>query len=403
MHNDALDRLTDYPFDRLRALLGPHAPAAGRREIHMQIGEPRHAPPDFLAAILARYPADWGKYPPANGTPELRAAIAAWCARRFAVPASLVEPERHVALVAGTREALFMAALLTVPRQKRGRRPVVLMPNPFYQVYAGAAALAGAEAVLVPATAATGFQPDFTSLPDDVLDRAAFAYLNSPSNPQGAVADLARLEAALTLARRHDFVLGADECYSEIYTAAPPAGALEAAAALPAGAEGDRLANLLVFHSLSKRSSVPGLRSGFVVGEAALIRRFLRLRQYGGAQVPLPVMHASAALWGDEVHVEANRGLYRAKFAAALGILDGACGAARPGGAFYLWLDVGDSEDAALRLWRDAAVRVLPGAYLARTGADGVNPGARYIRCALIHDLETTVEAATRLRAVLAG
>jgi N-succinyldiaminopimelate aminotransferase len=400
MHNDILDELTDYPFDRLRALLGPLSPPPGVAPIQMQIGEPRHAPPDFIRPILDADLADWGKYPPPNGTEELRQAIADWLTMRYGLPQGSADPSRHVAIVAGTREALFMAALLAVPRARNGRPPVVLMPNPSYQVYAGAAALAHAEIVLVPAGVETGFQPDFTTLPTDILDRAALAYVNSPANPQGSIAGLAQLQDAIRLARRHDFVLAVDECYAEIYTAAPPPGALEACAALDPG---DAYENVLVFHSLSKRSNVPGLRSGFVAGDARLIALLLRLRQYGGAQVPLPVMHASTALWRDEAHVEVSRALYREKFDAALEILGGAFGFSRPGGGFYLWLDVGDSEAAAAKLWREAGVRVLPGAYFGKTGADGVNPAAPFIRAALVHDIETTRDAVTRIRDTLTG
>lgn len=399
MHNDILDELTDYPFDRLRALLGPLSPPPDRAPIQMQIGEPKHAPPDFIQPILQRNPSDWGKYPPPNGTPELRQAIADWLTRRYQLPQGAVDPVRNVAIVSGTREALFMAALLAVPRTKNGAQPVVLMPNPFYQVYSGAAAMAHAETVMVPAGAETGFQPDFTALPADILDRAALAYINSPANPQGSVADLAQLRAAIDLARRHDFVLAVDECYAEIYTAAPPPGALEACAA---DDPDDRFTNVLVFHSLSKRSNVPGLRSGFVAGDADLIARLLRLRQYGGAQVPLPVMNASEALWSDEAHVESNRTQYRQKFDLALELLNGAFGFSRPGGAFYLWLDVGDSEAATAKLWGDSGVRVLPGAYLGKPDAHGINPAAAYIRAALVHDLDTTREAVIRIRDTLA-
>jgi succinyldiaminopimelate transaminase len=399
MHNDILDGLTDYPFDRLRNLLGPVTPRESLAPILMQIGEPRHPPPGFILPILADEPADWGKYPPPNGTDELRQAIADWLTWRYRLPAESVDPARNVAIVSGTREALFMAALLTVPRLKNGRPPVVLMPNPFYQVYAGAAALAHAEIVLVPAGAATGFQPDFGALAPEVLDRTVLAYLNSPANPQGSIADLGQLRRAIRLARNHDFVLAVDECYAEIYTAAAPPGGLEACVAIDPA---DRFDNVLVFHSLSKRSNVPGLRSGFVAGDAGLIALLLRLRQYGGAQVPLPVMDASTALWRDEAHVEASREQYREKFDLALDILDGAFGFVRPGGAFYLWLDVGDGESAAARLWRDAAVRVLPGAYMGKTDEGGTNPAAPFIRAALVHDIDTTREAVTRIRDTLA-
>ena len=398
MHNDLLDSLTDYPFDRLRALLGDTPPPEGCTPIHMQIGEPKHPPPDFIGPILTRDMAEWGRYPPPNGPDDLRAAIADWLTARYDLAPGSIDPARHIAIVSGTREALFMAALLAVPTAKAGATPAVLMPNPFYQVYVGAGALARGEAIYLPAGPETGFQPDFAAVPDAVLDRTALAYLNTPANPQGSVASLERLKAAVSLARERDFVLAVDECYSEIYTGDKPPGLFDACRDLgPEGGGDDLFANTLVFHSLSKRSNVPGLRSGFVAGDPALIRLLLRLRQYGGAQVPLPLMNASAALWRDETHVAASRNLYRQKFDLALDMLNGAFGAARPGGGFYLWLDVGDSEAAARKLWTEAGLRVLPGAYLARDDNDGSNPGAAYIRLALVHDLETTREAMTRL------
>ena len=337
----------------------------------------------------------WGRYPPMAGTPDFRAAAASWLTTRYGLPQGFVDPERNVIPVSGTREGLFLIALAAVPEEKAGKRPAVLIPNPFYQVYAGAAVAAGAEPVYVPAVAETDFLPDFSALDEDVLARAALAYLCSPSNPQGAVADLSYLERAVELAREYHFLLVLDDCYSEIYDRAAPHSGIEVCAA------NNSLEGVCVFQSLSKRSSAPGLRSGFVAGSEDLIRVFTRLRDYGGAPPPLPLLAAATALWRDETHVEENRTLYRRKFDLAEGALSGRFGFYRPGGGFYLWLDVGDGEAAALRLWREAALRVLPGAYLARTGDDGVNPGARYIRCALVHDPSVTTEALNRLAATL--
>ncbi|MCU0839280.1 MAG: aminotransferase class I/II-fold pyridoxal phosphate-dependent enzyme [Rhodospirillales bacterium] len=390
MLNPHLTTLTDYPFDRLRALLDGTPP--GAPPIALSVGEPRHPPPPWLGDVLAAQPADWGRYPPIEGTPDFRAAVAGWLTRRYALPADFIDADRHVLPVAGTREGLFLIALAVLPERKAGGRPVVLLPNPFYQVYLGAAVVGGAEPVLLPAGPASGFLPDLDALPAALLDRTAIFYLCSPANPQGAIADAGYLEALIGLARRHDFVLIVDECYAEIYDRQPPAGALAAAAAL-----GDAPDRLAVFHSLSKRSSVPGLRSGFVAGDAAILAAFRRLRAYGGATLPLPVLAASAALWRDEAHVAANRALYRAKFDAAERWLAGRFGFYRPAGGFFLWLDVGDGEAAALRLWRQAGVRVLPGAYLGRADAGGVNPGAAYIRIALTADLATTEDALRRL------
>jgi N-succinyldiaminopimelate aminotransferase len=291
---------------------------------------------------------------------------------------------------------LFSIALAVLPERRGGGAPRVLMPNPFYQVYLGAAVIAGGEPVLVPATREGGFLPDFAALDRATLERTALAYYCSPANPQGAIAPLEALKALVRLARAHGFVMVFDECYSEIYADAAPAGGLEACAALGGG-----LDNVLVFNSLSKRSSAPGLRSGFVAGDARLVKRFTRLRDYGGAPPPLPLLAAATALWRDEAHVEENRVLYRRKFDLAAGTFGRRCGFYRPDGGFYLWLDVGDGEDAAKRLWRDGGVRVMPGAYLARADATGRNPGAGYIRCALVHDLDTTERALARMSAVL--
>jgi N-succinyldiaminopimelate aminotransferase len=393
MINRRLDLLTDYPFQRLRVLL--QAPP-GADPIVMSIGEPQHQPPAMVARILAEEAEGWGKYPPMAGTATFRQAVADWLARRFALPAGFLDPDSQILPLAGTREGLFQAAQVVCDGGADSRRPLVLMPNPFYQVYAGATLLAGAEPVFVPASRETGFLPDFASLPEAVLDRTALAYLCSPSNPQGSMADIAYLEKTVALARRHGFVLAVDECYSEIYDRAPPPGALEACRNLASGTE-----NVVVFHSLSKRSSVPGLRSGFVAGDARLIEAFGRFRAYGGAAVPLPILAASTALWRDEGHVDLNRGLYQAKMDIAQSIFDNRLGFYRPAGGFYLWLEVGDGEKAARALWEKAGIRVLPGAYLARTDTDGINPGAPYIRVALVQDLETTERALKKTADVL--
>lgn len=399
MYNERFALLTDYPFDRLRALLDPMAPPPGRPAVVMSIGEPQHPAPPLVQRCLDANAALWNRYPPTNGTPEFRQAAADWLTRRFALPAGLVDADRHILPVAGTREALYMMATLAVPRRRSGGQPAVLLPNPFYQVYIGAAVMAGAEPVFLPAGPGAGLPPDLHGLTDvRLLDRVALAYLCTPANPQGAVADLATLKHAIALARRHDFVLAVDECYSEIYDTTPPPGALRACAEM-----GGDLTNVVVFHSLSKRSSVPGLRSGFIAGDPAIIAAFTRLRAYGGAATPLPVLAAATALWRDEAHVEANRALYRAKVDAAQRILGDALGFYRPAGGFFLWLAVGDGEAAARRLWVGGAIRVLPGAYLARPDASGANPGQGYIRVALVHDLATVTAALTDLRALLAG
>ena len=398
MYNNRLAGLTEYPFQRLAALIAGVAPPPGH-EIIMSIGEPQHNPPALLHQALAQNPEQWGRYPATPGTPDYRAAVAAWANKRYGLPAGFLDADKNVLPVAGSREALFMAAQLCVPPSKAGAQPTVLMPNPFYQVYFGAAVMNGAEPVFVQASKETNFLPDYQSAGRAALERAAMAYLCTPANPQGTVASLDVLKDMIRLARKHDFVLVSDECYSEIYDTTPPAGALAACAAL-----GEGLANVLVFNSLSKRSSAPGLRAGFVAGDGELIAKFSELRAHGGAVQPYPVMNAAAALWRDEPHVEENRALYRAKFDDAEKILGNSYGFYRPAGGFFLWLDVGDGEAATKKLWKEAGVKVLPGAYLARAAkADDPmsNPGRAYIRVALVHNRVRTAEALTRMKQIL--
>ncbi|UEM21446.1 aminotransferase class I/II-fold pyridoxal phosphate-dependent enzyme [Skermanella mucosa] len=401
--NDRLGRLSDYPFTRLASLLAGITPRTNAEPVIMSVGEPQHAPPALIDEVLRTQAHLWGKYPPVAGTPEFRAAAARWLDRRYGLPAGMVEPDRMVLPVAGTREALFLAALLAVPESKAGRTPAVLLPNPFYAAYEGAAVMAGAEAVFLTTTRETGFLPDLDALSPELLDRTALFYLCTPSNPQGAVADRAYLTRAIGLARRHGFILAVDECYAEIYDAEAPTGVLEVAAALESRGEasGGGLANLLVFHSLSKRSNAAGLRSGFVAGDPDLIALFSRLRSYSIAGTPLPALAAAAALWDDDAHVVENRTLYRAKFDAAESALDGRFGFYRPAGGFFLWLDVGDGEAATATLWREGGIKVLPGAYLTRPDADGVNRGSSFIRIALVHDAATVAEACTRIAKIL--
>jgi succinyldiaminopimelate transaminase len=395
MLNEAVAGLSDYPFPRLAALLKDIAPKPGLPPIDLSIGEPKEGLPDLIRPLIDEGFADFGRYPPVAGTPELRQAIVRWLARRYRLPEGLLDPERHVAPLSGTREGLFMLPLVVVPREKGGGRPAALMPNPFYQVYKGGAVAAGAEPVYLPATAATGFLPDLDAIPAALLARTALLYLCSPSNPQGAVADRAYLGRALALARAHGFVLAVDECYAEIYDREPPPGGLEAAAATGS------LAGVVVFHSLSKRSSAPGLRSGFVAGCPDVLRSFKNLRNYSAAGMPLPIARAATALWGEETHVEVTRARYRAKFDAAARAIGNRFGFRRPAGGFFLWLEVGDGEGTARTLWSEAAVKVLPGAYLGHASAGADNPGDGYVRLALVHDLPTVTEAMRRIAETL--
>lgn len=388
---ERFSNLPDYAFPRLRKLLDPHPP--GGDPIAMTIGEPRHAMPEFVGPILQANLSGFGVYPPNDGTPELLTAISGWIGRRYGVT---VLQDRLMALN-GTREGLFNACVALCPEEKNGQRPVVLMPNPFYQVYAVAALSVGAEPVYLPATASNGFLPDYGSLPKDVLDRVALAYICSPANPQGAVASADYLADLLALAEKHDFRVLADECYSEIWRETPPTGLLQVAEAQ--GADPERA---LVFHSLSKRSNLPGLRSGFVAGGLQSMLRIRQLRAFAGAPLPLPLQRVSEACWQDEAHVDASRALYQQKFRDADRIFAGLQGYQAPGGGFFLWLPVEDGEEAALRLWRETGVRVLPGSYLSRD-AGGQNPGKGYIRVALVAPQEETQRGLTLLRDCIYG
>jgi aspartate/methionine/tyrosine aminotransferase len=399
MLNARLSGMTDYPFTRLAGLLGKVPPFAGWPPLNLAVGEPQTSPPQIVADTLARHGADWGRYPPIAGTPEFRAAVAGWLTCRYHLPDGALDADRAILPVQGTREALFQIA--TVAADHVGRDDAaVLFPNTSYATYAAAGHLAGAEAVPLSARREDGFLPYLDQIDPDLLGRTALLYLCSPSNPEGAVADLDYLKKAILLARQYDFVLAVDECYAEIWDQDPPPGALEAAIALDSG-DGDPFANIIVFHSLSKRSSAAGLRSGFIAGDRAIVALMQRLRTYAASAPPLPILAASAALWADEAHAAAIRDLYRTKIDIAEKALDGVGAFYRPAGGFFLWLEVGDGEAAALRLWRDAGIRVLPGAYLGRADADGVNPGDRFIRLALVHDDATLALALTRVADIL--
>ena len=392
MFPERFSNLPAYAFPRLRALLDVHEP--GGPVVHMTIGEPRHAFPSFVTEIIAREAAGFGVYPPNEGTPGLRGAIAAWLGRRYGVT---VDPDTQVMALNGTREGLYNACMALVPERKNGQRPVILMPNPFYQVYMIGAISVQAEPVFVPATRDTGYLPDYASLPADVLARTAAVYLCSPANPQGAVADRAYWAALIALAEKHDFRIFADECSSEIYRGMPPLGALEVAAAM--GADPERV---VVFHSLSKRSNLPGLRAGFAAGGPGSIARMKQLRAYSGAPVPLPLQHAAEAAWADEAHVVENRRLYGEKFVAADEVFAGINSYLGPQAGFFLWLPVEDGEQAALKAWRETGVRVLPGAYLSQDTAAG-NPGRGYIRVAMVAPLDEMRAGLIALRDCIYG
>ncbi|KAA2313385.1 aminotransferase class I/II-fold pyridoxal phosphate-dependent enzyme [Pseudooceanicola sediminis] len=387
MFPERFSNLPEYAFPRLRALLDHHEP--GGDVMHMTIGEPKHPFPDWVPDVLAASAHEFAKYPPNEGTPELRSAIAGWIDRRYGVQ---VDPDTQVMPLNGTREGLYNVGMALCPEQKGGKRPVALIPNPFYQVYMIAAISVGAEPVFVPATRETGFLPDYAGLPEDVLNRTVAAYICSPTNPQGAVASESYLRDLLALAEKYDFQVFSDECYSEVYRDTPPVGALQVAAGM--GVDPERV---LIFQSLSKRSNLPGLRSGFVAGGPGSLRRLKQLRAYSGAPIPLPLQRVSERVWADEDHVIESRRLYNEKYAAADAILNGVPGYQGPEAGFFLWLPVPDGEVAALKLWQETGVRVLPGAYLSRDVA-GDNPGAGYIRVAMVAPKDAMVAGLKSLR-----
>lgn len=391
MFPERFSNLPAYAFPRLRALLDHLEP--GGPVMHMTIGEPKHAFPSWVTDVISEHAAEFNKYPTNEGTPELLEAISGWIKRRYDVDV----PAAQIMALNGTREGLYNAAMALCPETKNGAQPIILTPNPFYQVYAVAAASVGAEARFVPATDQSGHLPDFAALDADVLDRVAIAYVCSPANPQGAVASEDYWRALIALAEKHDFKIFADECYSEIYRYTPPTGALQVATEM--GADPERV---LIFHSLSKRSNLPGLRSGFVAGGPESVRRIRQLRNYSGAPLPLPLQRAAEKVWGDEAHVEENRRLYAEKFDIADEVLGDVQGYMSPQAGFFLWLPVDDGEKAAVKLWTETGVRVLPGAYLSRD-ADGYNPGKEFIRVALVAPKDEVRDALTKLRACIYG
>ncbi|TAK46795.1 MAG: aminotransferase class I/II-fold pyridoxal phosphate-dependent enzyme [Xanthobacteraceae bacterium] len=382
------------PFARLAALLGTTEP--GQPVISLAVGEPQHPVPPFVAPVLAGHIAEFGRYPLSRGIEPFRRAAAGWLTRRFAL-ARAVDPETEILVLNGSREGLFYAALAARNfLGERAGRPAILMPNPFYPAYLVAAQAAGCEPVLLPATRHTGFLPDLDALDETLLARTLAFYIASPANPQGSVASPAYFARLRGLAERFGFLVFSDECYSEIYTGEAPSSMLAVA--------GGDFANVVAFQSLSKRSNLPGLRVGFVAGDRRFIASFHELRNIVAPQVPVPAQHVAVAAYQDEAHVADNRRRYAEKFALADAILGGRYGYHRPAGGFCLWLDVsaqGGDEAAALRLWKQAGVRVVPGSYLARAKAPDGNPGDGYIRVALVQDSDITAEALRRLVGVL--
>ncbi|MDF2096794.1 aminotransferase class I/II-fold pyridoxal phosphate-dependent enzyme [Aquibaculum arenosum] len=394
-----VDPRSFHPFLRLARLLEGvepgRSPLPDGKPINLSIGDPQLAAPPLVAKAIAQFPGDWSRYPPFRGPESYRKAAVGWLNRRYGLPAGFIEEGRHLLPIPGSREGLFFATLAAINLGAAEGRTKVLIPAPGYHVYVGGAVAAGAEPVFVPVSRETGFLPDFSALDPDILDRTAIAFLCSPSNPEGAVADKAQWSRMIALARQHGFTLAADECYTDVYTDTPPAGVLEAAA------DSGSLDRVLSFQSLSKRSSAAGLRCGFVAGEQGMVDAIDAFFRYGGAGVPVPILEAGAALWDDEAHVAETRGFYQNLFTLAERKLGNRFGWTKPAGGFFLWLEVGDGEAAAKRLWQEAGIRTLPGGYLcARPLPDG-NPGERFIRVALVYGPEVTEPALDRLIEVL--
>lgn len=388
--NNRLQKLQSYPFSKLHSLLSDLQPAA-KTPISLSIGEPRHPPPGFVLDEVAAHLSSLSTYPATAGTPELRDSIADWLRRRFALRS--IDPAQHILPVNGTREALFAFAQTAV---NAGPGALVMIPNPFYQIYEGAALLAGATPRFISCAPDSG-QPNFDAVSPQEWSHCQLLYICTPGNPTGAVLPLERMQELVQLAREYDFVIASDECYSEIYPheETPPPGLLQACAAL-----GDNdYRNCVVFHSLSKRSNLPGLRSGFAAGDAAILESFLRYRTYHGCAMPPHHQAGSTRAWQDEAHVRHNRQAYREKFDAVLHTLDGCLDVGAPEAGFYLWPRTPCSDtDFARTLYSRENVLVLPGRYLARTDTEGVNPGESRVRMALVADLPECVEAAMRIR-----
>lgn len=395
--NPTLAHLRPYPFERLRLLLAGAQPPAHLPHISMSIGEPRHEPPKLLLDALTANLKTMESYPPTAGLPEFRAAAANWLTRRFKLPPGAVDPQTMVLPVNGTREALFAFVQAVIDRS---RDPLVAMPNPFYQIYEGGALLAGAEPHFLGNDKDNRYLPDLDSVPESVWRRCQLLFLCSPDNPTGAVAPIDYLKRALALAERHDFVIASDECYSEIYLDEenPPTGLLQAAIA----AGHSRFERCVVFQSLSKRSSVPGLRSGFVAGDASLIKPFLLYRTYHGSAVPLHTQLASIVAWNDDRHVVENRRLYREKFAVVLPVLRTVMEVEAPPASFYLWPRVTDDERFTRELFATQNVTILPGSYISRDMPQG-NPGRGRVRISLVASVPECGEAAERIRRYVGG
>ena len=394
--NPGLTFCHPYPFEKLALLKHGITAPENKPHIGLSIGEPAHATPGFIQNALFEHIKGLGTYPTTKGILGLRQAIADWLSFRFKIPREAIDPETQVLPVSGTREALFSIAQCVVDPSSK---PIVIMPNPFYQIYEGAALLAGAEPYFLNTLEASGYLPDFNSVPEDVWQRCCMIYICSPGNPSGAIMPQSGMEKLIRLAEKYEFIIASDECYSELYDdeANPPTGLLQTAYVM--GNTGFK--RCLVFHSLSKLSNAPGLRSGFVAGDAEIMRPYFQYRTYQGCAMPLPTQQASILAWQDEAHVVENRQLYRAKFAAFIDILSDVCDIHKPAASFYVWLKTAISDEKfAQQLFAQENVTVLPGSYLSREFAS-INPGQNHVRIALVAPLAECIEAAHRIKSFI--
>ncbi|PPD48611.1 MAG: succinyldiaminopimelate transaminase [Methylobacter sp.] len=394
-----LKHLHPYPFEKLAQLKQGHVPPDDLPHIALSMGEPTHATPHLIQEALLEHLHGLSNYPTTKGIPELRSTIAAWLGKRFQIPATDINSETQVLPVNGTREALFSFAQCVIDSTASNNRPIVIMPNPFYQIYEGAALLAGAEPYYLNTLEDSGYLPDFDAVPEQIWQRCQLIYICSPGNPSGAVMSQTDHQKLIHLAEKYDFIIASDECYSELYDdeATPPVGLLQSAYALGNTA----FKRCVVFHSLSKRSNAPGLRSGFVAGDADVLQAYFQYRTYHGCAMPLPTQYASIRAWQDERHVQENRRLYREKFTAFIEILSEVCAISKPAASFYIWLKtpITDTEFAQ-QLFAQYNITVLPGSYLSRDFAE-LNPGQNHVRIALVAPLEDCIEAAQRIKLFL--
>jgi N-succinyldiaminopimelate aminotransferase len=381
--NENLEMLNDYPFQRLNKLLKGIKIPKNSKEIVLSIGEPRHKPPSFIKNILNKNYSEWGKYPPTLGMDKLNIASINWLNRRFSLSKKFINHKDNIVQLAGTREGLFNIALALSPIKKNGKKPVILIPEPFYQVYAGAARISGAMPFFVGSLRKNNFISAFSSVDKKLLERTSIIYVCAPSNPEGSALKLKEWANLISIARSYNSILIVDECYSDIYINEPPLGVLEACKKL-----NTNLSNIVSFHSLSKRSNVPGIRSGFAVGDKYLIENFKKLRHYCAGQQPIPIQEVATALWNDDDHAEKNRKIYRRKFKLAEKIFKNHKDFYIPDGGFYIWLKVGNGEKITKELWRQKGIKVMPGAYLSK-----LKKSKAYIRIALVTNIDDTKTA----------